>query len=270
MLPTGDIHPIAGFPREWAGPEFEFLGKGKVRLSVESLTFPYPDFDSLRRLFKHLRGVWMVATTRQQVIINGPAVLRPEQVKALVAAPDGRRRLGKRDKALLAVLVGAGLRVGEACRLNVHNVERRTAGRIRLTFRTSKRKDGAWRTCTLPTWAAKPLADWLAYSEPKLWLFTGQRGEHLSVAGAEKIVNKYLAVVGRSDLHTHSLRHTFGSMVTRETRSIFVAQKLLGHADPRTTARYYSAFEVTDADNAADVLSAVLARGKWGPKASRT
>ena len=44
-------------------------------------------------------------------------------------------------------------------------------------------------------------------------------------------------------------------MITRETKSIFVAQKLLGHADPRTTARYYSAFEVSDADAAADALS---------------
>jgi hypothetical protein len=34
-----------------------------------------------------------------------------------------------------------------------------------------------------------------------------------------------------------------------------VAQKLLGHADPRTTSLYYSAFEVSDADAAADVLS---------------
>lgn len=102
------------------------------------------------------------------------------------------------------------------------------------------------------------MSDWTTFSEPKLWLFTGQRGEHLSVAGAEKIVNKYLAAVGRPDLHTHSLRHTFASLVMRETRSIFVAQKLLGHADPWTTARYYSAFEVTDADNAADALSAIL------------
>jgi len=192
----------------------------------------------------------------------GPAVLKPDAVKALVAAPDCRTVKGRRDKALISVLVGAGLRVGECCRLTIGNVERSSGGRIRLTFRTSKAKDHPYRTVTLPTWAAKPVSDWIAYSKPALWLFAGQRGEHLSVAGAEKIVNRYLAEIGQSALTTHSLRHSFASIVVRETRSIFVAQKLLGHADPRTTAKYYSAFEVSDADNAADALSALLTRRK--------
>jgi integrase/recombinase XerD len=205
----------------------------------------------------------MVALANTQVqITNGPAVLRPEQVRALVAGPDGRKTKGKRDRALLAVLVGGGLRVGEAVRLTVSNVEWSNGGRLRLTFRTSKTKDHPYRTVTLPAWAAKPLSDWLLFSAPKLWLFTGQRGEHLSVAGAEKVVNRYLRAIGRADLHTHSLRHSFASIVVRETRSIFVAQKLLGHADPRTTAKYYSAFETTDADNAADALTEAVARRK--------
>src|SRR5436190_22707011 len=152
--------------------------------------------------------------------------------------------------------------MGECVRLTIANIERGAGGRLRLTFRTSKAKDHPFRTVTLPAWAAKPLADWLTLASPRLWVFTGQRGEHLSVAGAEKIVNRYLTLVGRSDLHPHSLRHSFASIVVRETRSIFVAQKLLGHADPRTTAKYYSAFETTDADNAADALTLAMARRK--------
>jgi integrase len=155
------------------------------------------------------------------------------------------------------VLVGGGLRVGEATRLTVANLQQTRGGRLRLTFQTSKSRDVRYRTVTLPCWAAEPVERWLAYERPSTWLFAGQLGQHLSVAGAEKVVNRYLALVGRGDLHTHSLRHTYGSMVTRETRSIFVAQKLLGHADPRTTARYYSAFEVSDADDAADALASI-------------
>jgi integrase/recombinase XerD len=191
------------------------------------------------------------------LLISGPRVLRTEQVKALVGAPDCRKAKGKRDKALLAVLVGGGLRVGETVRLTTANVLQTRADRLRLTFRTAKAKDVRFRTVTLPQWAAKPVSDWLTYNRPDTWLFRGQCGHHLSVAGAEKIVNRYLELVGRGDLHTHSLRHTYGSMVTRETKSIFVAQKLLGHADPRTTARYYSAFEVSDADDAADALGSL-------------
>jgi integrase len=49
-------------------------------------------------------------------------------------------------------------------------------------------------------------------------------------------------------------------MVVRETRSIFTAQKLLGHSDPRVTSTYYAAFDVSDADAAAQALSEALVR----------
>jgi integrase/recombinase XerC len=177
--------------------------------------------------------------------------------------PDRRTRKGKRDAALLAVLAGGGLRVGEAVGLTVYDVESDGAKRLRLTFVTSKTRSRRLRTVTLPVWAASALRPWIGVLTSD-WLFPGNKGEHLSVRAAEKIVNSYLRAIGRGDLHTHSLRHTFGSMVTRETRSLFVAQKLLGHADPRTTSHYYSAFEVSDADRAAEVLSSALMRRRTG------
>src|ERR1041384_8758757 len=108
------------------------------------------------------------------LLISGPPVLRNEQVHALVGAPDCRKRKGKRDKALLAVLVGGGLRVGETIRLTVANVQQTSAGRLRLTFRTAKCRDVRFRTVTLPQWAAKPVSDWLVYERPSTWLFQGQ------------------------------------------------------------------------------------------------
>jgi integrase/recombinase XerD len=207
---------------------------------------------------------------QDELLISGPRVLRSEQVQALLSAPDCRTRKGKRDKAFLAVLVGGGLRVGEATRLSVANVQQAQGGRLRLTFRTAKSADIRYRTVTLPSWAAEPVERWLAYERPQGWLFMGQLGQHLSVSGAQKFVNRYLDQVGRGDLVVHSLRHTYGSMVTRETRSIFVAQKLLGHADPRTTAKYYSAFEVSDADDAADALSAAMPKGAGTPITRKT
>src|SRR5690349_20522981 len=135
------------------------------------------------------------------LLISGPRVLRTEQVQALVASPDCRRLRGKRDAALLAVLVGGGLRVGEAVRLTVANVQSSSAGRLRLTFRTAKARDIRFRTVTLPVWAATPLSKWLDYKRPSTWLFEGYCSKHLSVAGAEKIVDRYLGLIGRSDLH---------------------------------------------------------------------
>ena len=90
-------------------------------------------------------------------LISGPPVLRMEQVHALLGAPDCRTRKGKRDKALLAVLAGGGLRVGEATRLAVANVLQTRDGRLRLTFQTAKAREVRYRTVTLPCWAAEPV-----------------------------------------------------------------------------------------------------------------
>jgi integrase/recombinase XerD len=196
--------------------------------------------------------------TETRTATQGPAVLRPRQLRELLAAPDRRRRKGRRDAALLAVL-SCGLRVGEATRLVRDSIEQ-SGGRTRLIVKTSKARDGRWRTVTLPSMAGRLLREYLAHQQPRFWLFPGNRNEHLTVRQTQRLVTRYLRQIGRSDLHTHSLRHSFGAMVTRETRSIYVAQRLLGHADPRTTARFYSAWEITDCDRAADALDEAMSR----------
>lgn len=189
--------------------------------------------------------------------LYGPPVLRPAEIKKLLAAPDARSRVGRKHAAMLAILTGAGLRLSEARQLRMSNLER-DGGRIRLTFRTLKQRRVTWRTVTLAPWATTPLNRWLTYSRftPDAYLFPGKaRGSCMSLSGTERILERYLAAIGRDDLHGHSLRHTFGALVTKSTRSIFVAQMLLGHSSPITTSRYYSVFEVSDADDAADALS---------------
>lgn len=206
----------------------------------------------------------MITDTRTHTAISqGPAILRPRQIRALLQAPDLRRRRGRRDVAILAVLAGGGLRVGEAARLTVDSVETGPNGRLRLTLRTGKQRAGTparWRTVTLPRQAAKLVAKYIDHQQPRYWLFAGLRNEHLCVRQVQKVAARYLREIGRADLHPHSLRHSYGAMVTRETKSIYIAQKMLGHSDPRTTARYYTAFEVSDADEAADAISAALVR----------
>ena len=187
--------------------------------------------------------------------LSGPLVLRPRQLKALLAAPDKRTRRGRRDAALIAVLGCGGLRLGECCRLLVENVE--LAQRVRLTTRTAKSRGLRFRTITLPGPAARLLRDHLSHSEPRLFVFEGRRHEALSTRQAGRLVRYYLAKIGRSDLRPHSLRHTVGAIVTRQS-GIWVAQKVLGHASPTTTSRFYSAFDVTDADIAADKLEEAM------------
>ena len=197
----------------------------------------------------------MQATEQLTRASSGPAVLKPIQIRRLLALPDRRRKRGKRDAGLLAVLACGGLRLGECCRLTIADIE--IGKRLRITTKTAKSRLPRFRTITLPNPASKLLRDWLAQSESRFWVFPGRRNEALSTRQAGRIVKAYLRQIGRSDLRPHSLRHSVGAIVTRQS-GIWVAQKVLGHASPTTTSRFYSAFDVTDADIAADKLEEAM------------
>ena len=187
--------------------------------------------------------------------LSGPQVLRAKQLKALLNAPDRRTRRGRRDAALIAVLGCGGLRLGECCRLLVENVE--LAQRVRLTTRTAKSRGLRFRTVSLPGPAARLLRDYLAHSEPRFWVFQGRRNEALSTRQAGRLVRYYLEKIGAGWARPHTLRHSYGAIVTRQS-GIWVAQKVLGHASPTTTSRFYSAFDVTDSDAAADAIERAM------------
>src|SRR5688572_24738422 len=93
-------------------------------------------------------------------ILEGPSVLCPRELRALLQTPDQRTRLGKRDAALLAVLCLGGLRAGECASLVIRNVESGPNGIVRLRFRTLKRRNH-WRLVSLPAFGGKAVRAWL-------------------------------------------------------------------------------------------------------------
>lgn len=209
------------------------------------------------------RSATEARTATRPATTTGPAILRPKDVRALLAAPDRRGRQGKRDAALLAVLVGSGCRSCEATRLCVDHVEF-TGGRCRLTIRTAKQRAGSppkWRTCTLPPAAARLLHDWLVYAQPKLFVFEGRRHEALSTRAVRTTVTKYLRQIGRTDMRTHGLRHTVGAALARGSGNMWLVAKTLGHSSPATAYRFYSQYSLEDSDKVSDILA-----GLWSPR----
>lgn len=197
-----------------------------------------------------------ISTTIRAPAEQGPQVLRPQQIKALLGVPDRRTWLGRRDAALLATMLLAGLRVHEAVKLRRDAVQEEH-GKLRLVFAG---KGGRVRTVTLPPTGARLLRGWLA--DPKAhphWVFPGRRNEHLSIRAAQDIVYKRCRQAGLPGwLHAHSLRHTFASTLMRATGDLFVTQRVLGHASPATTSKYYLAFSARDADEAAEAIEVAL------------
>jgi integrase/recombinase XerD len=194
-------------------------------------------------------------------ILEGPATLSPRELRQLLAAPDQRTRLGKRDAALLAVLCLGGLRAGECASLVLRNVENGSHGVVRLRFKTLKRRNH-WRLVTLPAVGGKAVRAWLTVRKgDNPWLFPGCLGEHLSVRAIEKRIAIHLAAIGRTDLHLHSTRHTALSIAMRQTGDLYRVQRMAGHANPNTTAQSYLSWSTREADeNAAAMASAISQR----------
>src|ERR1017187_115926 len=153
-----------------------------------------------------------------------PVILSKEEVKALLTAP---KNLGHR--AILAAVYGSGLRVSEVTRLNVRDPDRGRGGK--------GRKD---RQVMLAEPLREVLAAYWRWKRPGEWLFPGGKtGCPLSTKAVFFTCRKAAKLAGiAKQVHPHSLRHAFATHLLDDGVNLVVIQKLLGHADIRTTARY--------------------------------
>ena len=140
-----------------------------------------------------------------------------------------------KHRALLMMIYSAGLRVGEAVRLRVEDVD---SERRLLHVRQGKgRKD---RYVMLSEVALESLRDyWRAY-RPTKWLFPGQReGCHLHERTVEKILKQACQKAGiRKDISVHTLRHSFATHLLEAGIDLRYIQEMLGHKSSKTTEIY--------------------------------
>jgi integrase/recombinase XerD len=172
-----------------------------------------------------------------------PRVLRPDETEALIraAAPDGV--LGLRDRAMLEVLYGAGLRVSELVGLPLSAVNRR-AGLVRI-----RGKGGRERLVPLGEPALAALAEWLERGRPRL-LRPGARAceaVFLSRQGAAMTRQNFFvrlrqlarrAGIPSERVSPHVLRHAFATDLLEGGADLRAVQAMLGHADLATTQIY--------------------------------
>lgn len=159
-----------------------------------------------------------------------PAILSKAEVKSLLEAAENLKH-----RAILATMYGAGLRVSEAAKLKVSDLD----GQRRVIWvRGGKgHKD---RQVML----AQPLRDllaeyWRRY-RPAEWLFPGQQPDRpLTTTSIFRACAAAAKKAGISKpIHPHSLRHAFATHLMDEGVNLLVIQTLLGHAHLKTTARY--------------------------------
>ena len=183
---------------------------------------------------------------RPRVPAGLPKALTEEEVASLLAAVTGEGAIARRDRAMLEVLYGCGLRVSELVGLSLGDVDV-GAGLLRAFGKGAKE-----RIVPVGRMAGRALGEWLspagrAALVPLRWarrgdaeaLFLNARGARLSRQGAWRVVRRYGDAVGLGEkLTPHVLRHSCATHMLDHGADIRVVQELLGHASISTTQVY--------------------------------
>ncbi len=161
---------------------------------------------------------------------------------ALLAAPDQKTPRGKRDRSILALLYGAGLRRSELVGLDLLHLDLRQENLV-VTVRGGKGKRD--RVVPAGTYARECLQSYLAVrssfgkaQDPKA-LFLNRFGARLSGRSVGKIVERYRRVLGLgSTITPHTLRHAFATHMLDGGGDLRAIQEMLGHTSLSTTQVY--------------------------------
>ena len=171
-----------------------------------------------------------------------PKAIPLDDVERLLDLPssDG---LGRRDRAILESLYGAGLRISELVGLDVDDVDLDEGSVL-----VRGGKGGKSRRVPVGRAARAAIGDYLTTLRPELarkaaggaaGLFLNARGGRLSRQGCWKILRRYAEMAGLEDrVSPHTLRHSFATHMLDAGADIRVVQELLGHASLATTQVY--------------------------------
>ncbi len=169
--------------------------------------------------------------------------LMRDQANDLLNAPNPETLAGLRDRAILALLIGCGLRRAELLRLNVADLQQREG---RWVFPDLLGKGNRLRTVTVPAGVKARIDSWLhaaGITEGRIFRPVGKGG---AVTGTEirdekavwRLVLRYAGETGLGKLAPHDLRRTCAKLCRKAGGELEQIQLLLGHASIQTTERY--------------------------------
>jgi site-specific recombinase XerD len=166
-----------------------------------------------------------------------PTIVREPDVAHLLDARWGTEPLDLRDRALLELLYGCGLRAAEACALDRADASPRD---VRVVG-----KGGRTRIVPVGGPAADAVAAWLARGRPALAgadsgdaLFLSHRGRRLEPSAVRRALGRRLRAVGLPAAGPHALRHAYATHMLEHGGDLRTIQELLGHASLETTEVY--------------------------------
>lgn len=169
-----------------------------------------------------------------------PRYLEEKEMVSVLEQPVFTNDVGIRDRAILELLYGAGIRVSELTSLNLENIDL-GYGYLRVTGKGNKE-----RIVPIGREAIKSLKMYIEQARPK-WtstpqekaLFVNQKGGRLSARSVRTFVHKYCRQAGvKEDLSPHGFRHSFATHLLDHGADLRAVQELLGHQKISSTQIY--------------------------------
>jgi integrase/recombinase XerD len=173
---------------------------------------------------------------------NTLCYLDPDEIAALLAAPDPGTWLGRRDHALLVLMIQTGVRVSELVGLRIRDVHLGTGAHIQVTGKGRKK-----RATTLTGETVVTTRTWLKErrGQPDEPLFPTRQGRRLSRYTVGAVVSKHAAAAAAScpslkakRVTPHALRHTNAMLLRTKGVDIATIALWLGHESTQTTHIY--------------------------------
>lgn len=232
-IDSGDVTEFVG---ALSSPEGRGLGPRSLAQAASAL-----------RMFHRFMLVEGLSETDPTMLLDSPKTpqrlpraLTREEATALVSSVTGGGPLALRDRFVLELLYGTGMRISELTGLDVGDLD------LPARLVTVHGKGDKWRIVPFGSAAESAGSSYLEHARPELArrsrsqaLIMNARGGRLTRQGCWKVVKGHAREVGIEDRVTpHGLRHTFATHMLEGGASLLVVQELLGHASIATTQIY--------------------------------
>ncbi|HIZ71462.1 MAG TPA: tyrosine recombinase XerC [Candidatus Atopostipes pullistercoris] len=171
-----------------------------------------------------------------------PNFFYDEEIERLFEAASGTEPLDYRNKALLEVLYGTGIRVSECQNLKLEDIDLNVG--VMLVLGKGNRE----RYVPFGEYAKIAIEEYITncrsplmkkYHKEHDYLFISQYGEHISVSGIQYALNQLIKKTSlTSSIHPHKLRHSFATHLLDNGADMRTVQELLGHKSLSSTQIY--------------------------------
>jgi len=204
-----------------------------------------------------------------------PKVLDAAMLDALLAAPDSTTPAGLRDRAMLELLYGGGLRISELVGLDVNSIDLGDGSAI-IHGKGSKERVALFGE---PAMAA--VERYLDAGRPELGvqnpkskiqnaLFLNRFGNRLTARSVQSLIKRHALAAGISaDVHPHLLRHSFATHLLDGGADLRIVQDLLGHSSANTTQIYTHVSQARQAQVSSAAWEKLAEQALEGPRRKR-